>query len=250
MVPIRDENPTLRAPVVTLALIAANVVVWLLVEGAGAAQPMLSAVCSLALVPGELTGRAASDTIDLGPALCVLPDAPRAWTLVSSMFLHGGWLHLIGNMWFLWVFGNNVEDAMGRWRFLAFYLACGLCAAGAQILTGPSSMTPMLGASGAIGGVMGAYVALYPRVRVQLLVFLGFFITTVWVPAFLMLGYWVVVQVLSALVADQSAGGVAFAAHVGGFLAGLALVVPFRSKRLLEQHRRTFGPETWYHRQR
>src|SRR5438128_8207413 len=103
MIPIRDENPTLRTPIVTLAIIAANLLVWLVVEGAGAERPMLTALCSLALVPGELTGRAQQTAIDLGPAVCVLPGAARGWTLVTSMFLHGGWLHLIGNMWFLWV---------------------------------------------------------------------------------------------------------------------------------------------------
>ena len=242
MIPIRDDNPTLRTPVITVLLIAANVLVWLAIEGAGSERPLLTAVCSLALVPGELTGRAREAVVDLGPALCAIGAAPRWWTLVSSMFLHGSWFHLLGNLWFLWVFGNNVEDAMGRARFLAFYLTCGLAAAAAQILMDPGSTLPMLGASGAIGGVMGAYVVLFPRVRVQLLVFLGIFITTVWVPAFVMLGYWLLLQVLGALVPGLAgAGGVAFAAHVGGFVAGLVLVTLFRNPELIERHRTRFG---------
>ncbi len=242
MIPIRDDNPTLRAPVITLLLIAANLAVWLLVEGAGAERPLLAAVCSYALVPGELTGRAHESAIDLGPALCMLGQGPRWWTIATSMFLHGGWFHVLGNMWFLWIFGNNVEDAMGRARFLAFYLACGLCAALAQILVDPASTSPMLGASGAIGGVMGAYIVLFPRVRVQLLVFLGIFITTVWVPAYLMLGYWLLLQVLGTVVPGLTgAGGVAFAAHVGGFLAGLVLVSLFKNRELIERHRTRFG---------
>ncbi len=121
---------------------------------------------------------------------------------LTSMFLHGGWLHLIGNMWFLWLFGNNVEDSMGRVRYLAFYLLCGLAAAATQTFMNPSSIVPMVGASGAIGGVMGAYVILYPRVRVHMLVFLFIFITRIVVPAYLMLGYWFLLQLLGGSAAE------------------------------------------------
>jgi membrane associated rhomboid family serine protease len=153
------------------------------------------------------------------------------------MFMHGSWFHLIGNMWFLWIFGNNVEDAMGHVRFVAFYLLCGLAAAALQVATAPDSAVPMVGASGAIGGVLGAYVLLYPRVHVHLLVFFGFFVRTIAVPAVLMLGYWFVLQFLSGLGSlGSDGGGVAFWAHVGGFGAGALLVTLFRNPRLVERH--------------
>ena len=138
------------------------------------------------------------------------------------MFMHGGWFHLLGNMWFLHVFGNNVEDVMGRFRFLVFYLLCGLAAAAAQMAAGPSSAIPMVGASGAIGGVMGSYVLLYPRAGIRTFVFLGFWARMMVLPAFLMLGYWFLIQLASGAMAPSEGGGVAFWAHVGGFLAGLA----------------------------
>jgi membrane associated rhomboid family serine protease len=153
------------------------------------------------------------------------------------MFLHGGWFHIIGNMWFLWIFGNNVEDAMGHVRFVVFYVMCGLIAAAAQIIANPDSAIPMVGASGAIGGVMGAYVLLYPRVRVHMLIFLGFFVTTIAVPAVWMLGYWLVLQLVSGLgTLGSRGGGVAFWAHVGGFAGGAVLVLLFRNPRLLARH--------------
>jgi membrane associated rhomboid family serine protease len=145
------------------------------------------------------------------------------------MFMHGGWFHIIGNMWFLWVFGDNVEDEMGPVRFLVFYVLCGLAAAFAQIVTAPASLVPMVGASGAIGGVMGAYALLFPRVRVRLLIILVFYVTTITVPAIFMLGYWFLLQLLQGIPAlGSEEGGVAFWAHVGGFLAGVALVWLFR----------------------
>jgi membrane associated rhomboid family serine protease len=154
------------------------------------------------------------------------------------MFLHGGWLHLIGNMWFLWVFGNNVEDSMGRVRYLVFYLLCGIGAAAVQSLLDPSSPIPMVGASGAISGVMGAYVLLYPRVQVHMLVVLVIFITRIRVPAYLMLGYWFLLQLFGgAMTAGSEDGGVAFWAHVGGFVAGAALIGLFRDRQLVARHR-------------
>src|ERR671920_216562 len=149
--------------------------------------------------------------------------------------LHGGWFPLIGNMWFLWGFGNNCEDSMGHARYPAFYLLCGLAAAAAQTFVNPSSPIPMVGASGAISGVMGAYVVLYPRVRVHVLVFLGFFITRIVVPAYLMLGYWFLLQLVGGLpgLGAEEGGGVAFWAHAGGFIAGAALIQVFRDRRLV-----------------
>jgi membrane associated rhomboid family serine protease len=153
------------------------------------------------------------------------------------MFMHGGWFHLIGNMWFLWVFGNNVEDSMGHLRYLGFYILCGFAAAAAQTLVNPSSALPMVGASGAISGVMGAYVVLYPKVRVHMLVILGIFITRIVVPAYLMLGYWFLLQLIGGGLASEEGGGVAFWAHAGGFVAGALLIHMFRDPELVAKHR-------------
>jgi membrane associated rhomboid family serine protease len=153
------------------------------------------------------------------------------------MFMHGSWMHLLGNMWFLWIFGNNVEDAMGHFRFVLFYLLCGISAAALQTAFDPHSVIPMVGASGAIGGVMGAYVLMYPRVHVHLFVFLGFYATTFAVPAYFMLGYWFLVQLVSGSVAiGAQGGGVAFWAHVGGFVAGAVLSLVFRNREMLARH--------------
>ncbi len=252
MFPIRDENPTLRTPVITIAIIAVNVLVWVIVQGAGTTGPLHASLCELGAIPGELTRRATEDLVQLGPNLVCRLGPPHWYTLFTSMFLHGGWFHLLGNMWFLWVFGNNVEDSMGRARFVAFYLLCGLAAVGAQIVADPSSPVPMVGASGAIGGVMGAYVLLYPRVAVDMLVVLGIIITRVRVPAYLMLGYWFLLQVLGGLpqLSSSGTGGVAFWAHVGGFTAGMALCLVFRNRALVERHRHSTGFHTIGHARR
>jgi len=231
MFPLRDDNPHFLTPVVTYALIAANVLAWVLLQGLGAEPFLSSSVCRLGLIPAELL-----QTAPVGPNVCRLGDA-QWYTPLTSMFMHGGWLHLIGNMWFLWIFGNNVEDSMGHVRFVVFYLLCGLAAAALQTFSDPASTIPMVGASGAIGGVMGAYVVLYPRVRVHMLVFLGFFVTTFAVPAVFMLGYWFVLQLLSAsLSVGAQGGGVAFWAHIGGFVAGALLVLVLKDPRLLARH--------------
>ena len=177
MLPIRDENPTLRPATMTLALVAMNVLVWIFVQGMGSQPALVRSICNLGLIPGELLGQIpVGTTIQLGPEFMCAVDSSGSWfTAVSSMFMHGGWMHLIGNMWFLWIFGNNVEDVMGRGRFVLFYLLCGFAADAAQILSNPDSAIPMVGASGAIGGVMGAYAVLFPKVRVQTLLILGFF---------------------------------------------------------------------------
>jgi membrane associated rhomboid family serine protease len=254
MFPIRDDNPHFLTPVVTYALIAANVLAWMLLQGFGSEPSLSSSICRLGLIPGELLQSVAAGTrFQVGPAsVCVLGDTSSWYTPVSSMFLHGGWFHLIGNMWFLWIFGNNVEDSMGHARFLVFYLLCGLAAAAAQTATDPQSIVPMVGASGAIGGVMGAYVLLYPRVHVHMLIFLGLFVTTIAVPAVFMLGYWFAVQLLSGWTSiGAEGGGVAFWAHVGGFVAGAVLVLLFRDPRLLERHpyygwRRSSPTQSWH----
>src|SRR5215212_3002156 len=238
MFPYRDDNPTLARPLATLLIIAANVAVWILIQGMGT-EPILSrSVCELGLIPGEFLGRIPEGyRLPLGPSTACVLGEERSWiTPLSSMFLHGGWFHLIGNMWFLWVFGNNVEDSMGHFRYFFFYILCGLAAAAAQTLVNPASAIPMVGASGAISGVMGAYVVLYPRVRVHMLVILGIFITRIVVPAYLMLGYWFLLQLVGGGLASGE-GGVAFWAHAGGFVAGAALISVFRDPVLVARHR-------------
>jgi membrane associated rhomboid family serine protease len=239
MFPYRDDNPTLSTPAVTLLIIAANVAMWVLVQGMGAEPSLTRSVCELGLIPGEFLRRLPEGySVPMGNGTMCLIGAERTWFApLTSMFLHGGWFHLIGNMWFLWVFGNNVEDSMGHVRFLAFYLLCGVAAAATQTFMNPSSPIPMVGASGAISGVMGAYIVLYPRVRVHMLVFLGIFITRIVVPAYLMLGYWFVLQLLGGGLASEEGGGVAFWAHAGGFLAGAILIHVFRDPELVEKHR-------------
>jgi membrane associated rhomboid family serine protease len=237
MFPYKDDNPTVRTPIATFALIAINVLVWVLLQGLGTEPQLSQSVCQFGLVPGEVLGRLPPGTPVPGGIDGCVTGAGHSWlTVLSSMFMHGGWLHLLGNMWFLWVFGNNIEDSMGRIRFVVFYLTTGLVAAATQALMNPSSAIPMVGASGAISGVMGAYIILYPRVRVHLVIFLGIFITRVAVPAFWMLGYWFLLQILGGLPAvAREGGGVAFFAHAGGFVAGMLLVNLFKNPKLVAQ---------------
>jgi len=234
--PIRDDNPTLRTPVVTWMLIATNVAMWVLVQGMGSEPGLSRSVCELGLIPGEFLQRLpAGFEIPVSRRMSCVVLEGRSWLApLTSMFLHGGWLHLLGNMWFLHIFGNNVEDIMGRGRFLAFYLLAGLAAAAAQVAADPSSAIPMVGASGAIGGVMGAYVLVYPSARIRTFVFL-FFIE---VPAFFMLGYWFLLQLAGGLVPNEG-GGVAFWAHIGGFLGGILLLPWFRDNALVTLHRQS-----------
>ena len=219
MIPLHDDNPTSITPFITIGVVVSCVLVflWQFAQGPGAQQQV---IVSLGLIPAVLFGH-----VQLDPE--VVRVAPAA-TLLTSMFMHGGWLHLIGNMLYLWIFGNNVEDAMGHGRFLLFYLLCGLAAAMAQALPDPSSTIPMVGASGAISGVLGAYLLLYPKARVLVLIPLGFFTQMVRLPAIWVLGLWFVIQLLSGLASAGSQGGVAFGAHIGGFVAGMALIPWFR----------------------
>jgi membrane associated rhomboid family serine protease len=242
VIPYKDENPAELTPIVTVGIIVVNVLAWLFVQGAGGNDEALAAsVCHLGLIPGELLGTVPPGTaVPLGAGLhCVLAAEPHWSTVLTSMFMHGGWIHLLGNMWFLWVFGNNIEDAMGHARFVVFYLVCGVIAALTQMMVAPHSAVPIVGASGAISGVMGAYVLLFPRVRVHTLVWLGFFVTTVTLPAYVMLGYWFLYQLLLGTVGvlAQVEGGTAFWAHVGGFIAGMALIRLFANSEYLERHR-------------
>ncbi|HEX2208955.1 MAG TPA: rhomboid family intramembrane serine protease [Longimicrobium sp.] len=228
MIPLNDENPTELRPWMTLLLIAANLVVWWQVQGAGVDYATLEAsVIDYGTYPCEITGQVNGACTVEGPG----------WSaLLTSMFMHGGWMHLIGNMLFLWVFGNNIEDSMGHLRFLVFYVVCGLAASFAHIYFSPASNVPMVGASGAISGIMGAYILLYPGARVRTF-FPPFFFFRI--RAFFFLLLWFVLQLYEGLGMQPTAeeGGVAVWAHIGGFVAGLLLIKVFDRPRLVEAKR-------------
>ena len=215
MIPLRDNIPSYRTPIVTVGLIAANILVYvgqLILPP----QEAVQFIYLYGLIPLEISG---------GDLLVPHP-IPLYATVFTSMFVHGGLFHLGGNMLYLWIFGDNVEDRIGRLKFLVFYLLSGLAAAAAQIWTDPASKIPMVGASGAISGVLGAYLFLFPHARVLTLIPLGFFYRLVEVPALIILGFWIIVQVLNGVgTLGVQVGGVAWFAHIGGFVAGLGMVV-------------------------
>ena len=223
MIPLRDDIPTSITPFVTIALIVACALIflWQLTLGE---QGFQAAVYSLGVIPATLFGDR-----ELPPELYLIP---ATLTPLTSMFLHGGWMHLIGNMLYLWIFGNNIEDAMGHARFVIFYVLCGIAAALAQALPNPDSTIPMIGASGAISGVLGAYLLLYPRAHVLVLIPLGYFSQLVHLPAMFVLGFWFVLQLINSLLSASEVGGVAWGAHLGGFIAGMALIPLFKRRRV------------------
>ena len=240
MFPYHDENQTQRTPYVTMALIAASMLAWLVVQGAGSELALAQSVCDLGLIPGELMETVPPGTpFPMGEGVACLTDpGPQYSHILTSMFLHGSWMHLLGNMWFLWLFGNNVEDSMTRPRYVAFYLLAGIGAALAQVVADPMSEVPMVGASGAISGVMGAYLVLFPRVRVYTMVPLGFFLQRMALPAWVMLIYWMFLQFAGGItsIASEQGGGVAFWAHIGGFVAGVVLVKIFERRGRVAAH--------------
>lgn len=242
MIPLSDDNPRLRKPVVTIGLLLVMAAAWVFVQGAGTDPRLLAAtVCDLGLVPGELTHLAPlGEAVPLGNGLaCVVDGSSINWlTPLTSMFLHGGWLHILGNGLFFWIFGDNVEDSMGRLRFLVFYLVCGLVAAAAQTIADPSSPVPIVGASGAISGVMGAYLVFFPHARVRMLFIFIILFKVFRIPAWIVLLYWFGLQLLAVLAQlahpqDAAATGVAVMAHVCGFVAGALLAKPFENRRLV-----------------
>jgi membrane associated rhomboid family serine protease len=221
MIPLHDDNPTEITPIVTIALIVLCSLVFLyevsLPDKVGEAF-----VFQYGAIPASLFGHEANLPEDAA-------GFPITLTLLTSMFLHAGWMHLIGNMLYLWIFGNNIEDVMGHVRFVIFYVVCGIFAAMSHALTDPSSVVPMVGASGAISGVLGAYLLLFPRAQVLVIIPLGIFMRMMYVPAGFVLGFWFVLQLLSGgLSMGQPGGGVAWFAHVGGFAAGMALIGLFK----------------------
>ncbi len=217
MIPLRDSTRASTAAVVVYAVIAACVAVFVYTVGLGDEARIGAFYASFGAVPEAITGA-----------------APGAyWGLLTSMFLHGGWMHLGGNMLFLWVFGDNIEDAMGHGRFVVFYLLTGLIATVSHIVTQPASDVPLVGASGAIAGVLGGYLVLFPRARILSLVFLGYFVRVIELPAVVVLGVWFLIQIVQGLgaLADQGVAVVAFWAHVGGFVAGMVLIRLFVKRR-------------------
>ena len=227
MIPLRDPSPTRRQPIVTPALIAVCFAVFgyeLLVVTTGGEPALDGLARGWGLVPASLVHALSAGDWLAQPVVAVL----------TSMFLHGGWAHILGNMLFLWIFGGRVEDRLGRIGFLAFYIVGGVAAAAGQTLENPASADPMIGASGAISAVLGAYLVLYPRSRIQSLVFLGFFYQLLAVPAFALLAYWFVLQVIDGIASLGSTdltGGVAVFAHIAGFVAGALMMLPLRLRR-------------------
>ena len=219
MIPISDDNPTRIVPIFTWAIMHAciGVFIWQMSLGENAEERL---VFTYGFVPALLLGHA---------KLSAMLEAPApALTLFTSMFMHGGWLHLAGNMLYLWIFGNNVEDMMGHVRFVFFYVICGVAAALTHGLSNPDSTIPMLGASGAISGVLAAYVLVYPGARVTVILPLGVLLYPVKIAAVFVVGFWFLIQLVSAAMTDPSQPGVAFLAHVGGFIAGLVLTPFFK----------------------
>jgi membrane associated rhomboid family serine protease len=218
MIPLRDSQPSYSTPFVTIGLISINVLVFL-TQVSMDPFTLNHVLASYGLVPARL----------------------HASAILTSMFLHGGWLHLIGNMWFLWIFGDNVEDILGHGKYLAFYLLCGVAAALVHVAFNLDSRLPTIGASGAIAGVMGAYVVKFPRSHITTLVPIFFFLTTMEIPASIMLIYWFAIQFISGIgsigYSHLSQGGVAWFAHVGGFLAGIALIFLMRPHERFRQRR-------------
>ncbi len=226
MFPIKDENPTRHKTFVTFIIIVMNVLAWVFVQGLGFEPNLAKSICEFGFISGDILGLVKPGTqVPIGPGVACVVDGKPDWiTVITSMFMHGGWFHIIGNMWFLFVFGDNIEDVLGPFKFVLFYLLCGIAAAATQMLSSPQSPVPMVGASGAVSGVMGAYIVLFPRAPIHMLVFIGFFFFRVVVPAFLMLGYWFLLQVAGGMLGGGGGGGVAFWAHIGGFVAGIVFL--------------------------
>ena len=234
MLPLKDNIPTDRFPLVTVSLIVANVLMYFLFQRGGLTQVDELNVIEYGAIPYEITHpgehcSVAGDQLECGPGRDGQPHT--VLTIFTSMFMHGSLLHLGGNMLFLWIFGNNVEDSMGRARFLLFYLLGGVAAVGGQVLVGSSAAVPLVGASGAVAAVIGGYIVLYPRARVLTVIFIIFFFTLIELPALLVLGLWFAQQIVLGLLdvagPASEGGGVAYFAHIGGFAVGLLLIRAF-----------------------
>lgn len=220
MIPLKDDNPTSTYPYVTIGLIALNILVFIYEVSMGSDfGPFLNRYGAKPLFVLSMTS----------PYGSPLPFT----TVFTSMFLHGGLLHIVGNMLYLWIFGNNIEDSTGHFRFIIFYLLSGIIAVYTFSLVNPRSTTPMIGASGAVSGVLGAYLILFPRAKVLTLVPFGFYFQIIKVPAIFVLGLWILVQIISGAVSGSAGGGVAWFAHIGGFVAGMILIGLFKKRKVV-----------------
>ena len=239
MIPLRDENPPRRTPVVTYLFIAMNVLVF-----AWQVTTPERVQTGYMMVPAEITHNVDVVSRSLGPSL-----QPLYLTMFTAMFMHGGFMHIAGNMLYLWIFGDNVEDMLGHGMYLIFYLACGVAASAAHILFAVNSTVPTLGASGAVAGVLGAYLVTHPRASVLSILILGFFWQTIWLPAWLVLGGWFLLQIFGQFgtwaSAAQGGGGVAYMAHIGGFVAGMFLLPLLGGKKSREAPSRRDEWETY-----
>ena len=219
MIPYRDDNPINIIPVSTILIISLNLLVFIMQLFSG--EDSRSVVYSYGAIPQNVTGFKSNQPI------------PAYLTILTSMFMHGGVFHIAWNMLYFWIFGNNIEERLGHLRFILFYLFCGVVAAMSHILLSPDSNVPMIGASGAVSGMLGAYILLFPMAQVRTIVLLGFYITVVRVPALIVIGFWAIIQVVSGLLSQGNAaqGGIAFFAHVGGFVAGLFTIKLWQPRR-------------------
>ena len=212
MIPLKDDNPTSSRPIITYCIIGICIFVFIL-ELSSPGYRTGTLFYSYGVIPAVLTGKV------------LLPQeayaVPASFTLITSMFMHGGWMHLIGNMLYLWIFADNIEDDLGTLNFVIFYLVCGIGAAMSQVLIDVNSQIPMIGASGAIGGVLGAYLINYPNARVLVLIPFGFFSQLLKIRALYVLGFWFILQFINSFLSSSSVGGVAYAAHIGGFISGV-----------------------------
>jgi len=221
MFPLWDDQPTKKFPLITVAIIVLNTIVYLYEASLG--EKFTQFIYAMGLIPFEITHHI--DLLPTSPSIIYL-------TIFTSMFMHGSIIHLLGNMLFLWIFGNNVEEYLGRVNFIIFYLICGISAAFTQIFFNPNSTMPMVGASGAIAGVLGAYLLLYPRARVTTVIIFGFFIRLIKIPAVVVLSFWIIYQFLygiSSLAVKTGESGVAWFAHIGGFIGGIILIKLFKT---------------------
>ena len=226
MIPLKDDNPTYRTPIVTYSIIAICVIVFIL-EITSSSYNNGRLFYSYGLIPAVFTGQA------------TLPDEiaglPSELTLLSSMFMHGGFMHLIGNMLYMWIFADNIEDEIGPVRFIIFYVLAGIAAALTQVYLNTSSTIPMIGASGAIGGVLGAYIVNHPKAKVLVLIPLGFFSQIIKIPALYVLGFWFVLQFINSSLSSSTGGGVAYGAHIGGFIFGVITILFFNKKSTVQK---------------
>ncbi len=248
MIPLRDDNPSRITPYVMYALVVLNIVAYLVdITGGGNYHGIpVGALWDFTMIPKQISvgdPNLPAQLLSRGQGFISIPHpspSPVWITIFTSMFLHANLLHIGGNMLYLWIFGNNVEDVLGHWKFLSFYLIGGLAAAAAHVLSDPSSQVPVVGASGAIAAVLGAYMVLFPKARVLTLIFLGFFVTTVSIPAVVLLGYWIFIQVFSTTMSagpGQGTGGVAYWAHIGGFAAGALGILLLGGRKIVRDRR-------------